>query len=98
MPFIGFYCASKAAVESLHESLAQEVKEFGIKVTLLELGAYATEFASPSSLKRAPAMDAYADLRQRVFGHTGASISGKSSSTVVARLRSLVRTPRRGSC
>ena len=35
MPLIGFYCASKWAIEALHESLAQEVKTFGIKVTLL---------------------------------------------------------------
>ena len=63
-PLIGFYCASKWAVESLHDSLAQEVKEFGIKVTLIEPGAYATAFASPSSLKRANSLDAYADLRE----------------------------------
>ncbi|EPZ40683.1 SDR family NAD(P)-dependent oxidoreductase [Alicyclobacillus acidoterrestris] len=30
MPLIGFYCASKWAVEALYESLAQEVKGFGI--------------------------------------------------------------------
>ncbi len=47
MPLIGFYCATKWAVEALHESLAQEVKSFGIKVTLLEPGAYATDFGSP---------------------------------------------------
>lgn len=38
-PIIGFYHASKWAFEALHESLAQEVKGFGIKVTLLEPGA-----------------------------------------------------------
>ena len=32
VPLIGFYCVSKWAVEALHESLAQEVKGFGIKV------------------------------------------------------------------
>jgi NAD(P)-dependent dehydrogenase (short-subunit alcohol dehydrogenase family) len=37
--------ASKWAVEAFHESLAQEVKGFGIKVTLIEPGANATEFA-----------------------------------------------------
>lgn len=58
MPLIGFYCATKWAVEALHESLAQEVKPFGIKVTILEPGAYATDFGSPSSLKFAPEMDA----------------------------------------
>ena len=67
-PLIGFYCATKWAFESLHESLAQEVKAFGIKVTLLEPGAYATEFGSPASLKIAPGMDAYAELRQQIFG------------------------------
>ncbi len=68
MPLIGFYCASKWAFEALHESLAQEVKPFGIKVTLIEPGAYATEFGSPASLKIAPGMDAYAGLRQQVIG------------------------------
>jgi NAD(P)-dependent dehydrogenase (short-subunit alcohol dehydrogenase family) len=47
VPLIGFYCASKWATESLHDSLSQEVKGFGIKGTLIEPGAYATEFASP---------------------------------------------------
>ena len=51
MPLIGYYCTSKWAVEALHESLAQEVKAFGIKVTIIEPGAYATEFASPASLR-----------------------------------------------
>ncbi len=38
MPLIGFYSATKWAVEALHESLAAEVKPFGIKVTLVEPG------------------------------------------------------------
>jgi len=58
VPLIGFYCASKWAVEALHESLGQEVKGFGIKVTLIEPRAYAAEFASPYSAKRAPGIDA----------------------------------------
>lgn len=68
MPLIGFYCASKFAIEGLHESLAQEVKSFGIKVTLVEPGAYATEFGSPASLKHAKGLDTYNKLRQKVFG------------------------------
>jgi NAD(P)-dependent dehydrogenase (short-subunit alcohol dehydrogenase family) len=62
-PISGFYNASKWALEALHESLAQEVGSFGIKVTLLEPGAYATEFASNASLKISKGIDAYADLR-----------------------------------
>ena len=67
-PLIGFYCASKWAFEALHESLAQEVKSFGLKVTLIEPGAYATSFGSPESLRIAPGMDIYDELRQQVFG------------------------------
>ena len=74
MPLIGFYCATKWAVEALHESLAQEVKSFGIKVTLLEPGAYATDFGSPASLKITPGMDVYSDLRKRVSGRLSSAV------------------------
>ena len=67
VPLIGFYCTTKWAIEAMHESLAQEVAPFGIHVTLLEPGAYKTEFGSQASLKMSPALDVYADLRARVF-------------------------------
>jgi NAD(P)-dependent dehydrogenase (short-subunit alcohol dehydrogenase family) len=66
-PITGFYHASKWAFEALHESLAQEVRAFGVKVTLLEPAPYATEFASQTSLKLAAGIDAYADLKRQVF-------------------------------
>jgi NAD(P)-dependent dehydrogenase (short-subunit alcohol dehydrogenase family) len=72
-PIIGFYHASKWAFEALHESLAQEVRGLGIKVTLLEPGAYATDFGSQSSLKISAGIDTYADLRTQVFA-AGANI------------------------
>jgi NAD(P)-dependent dehydrogenase (short-subunit alcohol dehydrogenase family) len=67
MPVIGYYCSSKWAFEAIHESLAAEVKPFGIKVTIIEPGAYATEFGSQESLKFAPGMDIYADLKTQLF-------------------------------
>ncbi|ULT46570.1 SDR family NAD(P)-dependent oxidoreductase [Niabella defluvii] len=47
LPVIGYYCSSKWAFEAIYESLAEEVKPFGIKVTIIEPGAYATEFGQP---------------------------------------------------
>lgn len=86
-PIVGFYHASKWAFEALHESLAQEVEGFGIKVTVLEPGAYATGFASQTSLKIAEGIDAYADLRTRVFA-AGASIEfGDPQATAEAVLK-----------
>jgi len=66
-PLIGYYCSSKWAFEAIHESLATEVKPFGIKITIIEPGAYATEFGSPSSLKLATGLDIYAGLRKQVY-------------------------------
>ncbi len=68
MPVIGYYCSSKWAFEAIHESLAAEVKAFGIKVTIIEPGAYATEFGSPESLKFAAGLDIYADFKKQFFG------------------------------
>jgi NADP-dependent 3-hydroxy acid dehydrogenase YdfG len=63
MPVIGYYCSSKWAFEAIHESLAAEVASFGIKVTIIEPGAYATEFGSQESLKFAQGMDVYNDFK-----------------------------------
>jgi NADP-dependent 3-hydroxy acid dehydrogenase YdfG len=55
MPFVGLYNASKFAIEGLSETLAAEVSNFGIKVTIVEPNAFATETAtSGSHLVRTP--------------------------------------------
>jgi NAD(P)-dependent dehydrogenase (short-subunit alcohol dehydrogenase family) len=63
-PMVGIYHASKWALEGLSQALAQEVKDFGIKVTLIEPGGYSTDW-SGSSAGRATELPAYADLRER---------------------------------
>jgi NAD(P)-dependent dehydrogenase (short-subunit alcohol dehydrogenase family) len=47
----GFYAASKFAVEGFTQSLAQEVAPLGIKVTLVEPGAFRTDFLSDHSIR-----------------------------------------------
>ena len=68
LPVIGYYASSKWAFEAIHESLAREVKQFGIKVTIIEPGAYATEFGSQESLKFSQGLDIYRDFKQEFFG------------------------------
>ncbi|WP_201004765.1 SDR family NAD(P)-dependent oxidoreductase [Paenibacillus glycanilyticus] len=86
-PLIGFYCASKWAVEALHDSLAQEVKGFGIKVTLLEPGAFATDFGSPLSMKTSQALEVYAELRNRVSTRLSTEERGDPKATAEAILQ-----------
>ncbi len=50
----GFYAASKFAVEGFTQSLAQEVAPLGIKVTLVEPGAFRTDFLSDHSIRNIP--------------------------------------------
>jgi NAD(P)-dependent dehydrogenase (short-subunit alcohol dehydrogenase family) len=87
MPLIGFYCASKWTVEALHESLTQEVKPFGIKVTLIEPGAYATEFGSSASLRHSTGIEAYGPLRKRMFERLAMQERGNPDTTVEALLK-----------
>ena len=67
IPVIGYYCSSKWAFEAIHESLAAEVAPFNIKVTIIEPGAYATEFGSQASLKIATGMEIYTAFKSHLF-------------------------------
>lgn len=48
-PAVGWYCATKHAVEGLSESLAQEVAPLGIEVVLVEPSGFATDWAGNSA-------------------------------------------------
>jgi NADP-dependent 3-hydroxy acid dehydrogenase YdfG len=81
LPVIGYYCSSKWAFEAIHESLATEVKDFGIKVTIIEPGAYATEFGSQESLKFAAELDVYVDFKTHFFGRLTSMERGDPNAT-----------------
>ena len=62
-PGIGLYHASKWGLEGFSQSLAGEVADLGVKVTLVEPGGFSTDWAGPSAVS-AEEMDAYAPVRE----------------------------------
>ena len=63
-PLVGAYHASKWALEGFSQALSQEVAGFGVRVTLVEPGGYATDWAGSSAARSAPLAD-YDEVRER---------------------------------
>ncbi|TKK88396.1 SDR family NAD(P)-dependent oxidoreductase [Herbidospora galbida] len=61
-PGVGGYSATKFALEGWSEALHGEVAPFGIKVMIVEPGAFRTSFAGPSALLHSPRIAAYDEI------------------------------------
>jgi NAD(P)-dependent dehydrogenase (short-subunit alcohol dehydrogenase family) len=87
-PNIGIYNASKWALEGFSQALAAEVADFGIKVTIIEPGAFSTDWggASAKHAGQLPPYDEFrekaAQARQRRVGSPGSP--GASGAAVLA--------------
>lgn len=76
LPGLGYYHASKFALEGISETLGKEVKDFGIRVTAVEPGGFRTDWAG-RSMVRAPRsiadydalMNPIRERRQKASGH-----------------------------
>jgi len=69
-PGFGIYCATKFAVHGFSESLREEVKNFGVKVTVVSPGYFRTNFLSDSSLNvPSNQMQEYAEVRAVQAAH-----------------------------
>ncbi|WP_406016498.1 SDR family NAD(P)-dependent oxidoreductase [Streptomyces sp. NBC_00984] len=74
MASVGFYGAGKAALDSVSEAPAMEVEQFGIKVTTVQMGGYATGLFTAGTTETAPD-PAYDELRTRLTEMWGATLS-----------------------
>jgi NAD(P)-dependent dehydrogenase (short-subunit alcohol dehydrogenase family) len=85
-PTIGLYHASKWALEGFSQALAAEVAAFGIKVTLVEPGGYATDWGGASAI-RATAIPAYDAARAAIASFRSNSVPGDPDATGPAILK-----------
>lgn len=89
-PGLSVYSAAKAAVDVMNEALAGEVASFGIKVTVLTLGIFRTNFAA-SSLKETSAMDAYAGTPAGRFRGFIGGLTGKQPNDPVRGAQAILQ-------
>jgi NAD(P)-dependent dehydrogenase (short-subunit alcohol dehydrogenase family) len=91
MPLGGAYHASKWALEGLNEALAGEVADFGVKVTIVEPGGFATRNGkNPDPLANGHMADkdpAYDGLRLRLGAATGKQPAGDPAAAAQALLK-----------
>jgi NAD(P)-dependent dehydrogenase (short-subunit alcohol dehydrogenase family) len=85
-PTVGLYHASKWGLEGFSQSLAAEVKGFGIKVTIVEPGGFATEWGGPSA-KRATQIPAYDGARATMASFRSSNVPGDPEATGAAMLK-----------
>jgi NAD(P)-dependent dehydrogenase (short-subunit alcohol dehydrogenase family) len=91
MPLGAAYHASKWALEGLNEALAKEVAGFGVKVTVIEPGGFATRSGeNPDPLNNghlAQLNPAYDGLRQQLASLVGKQPAGDPAAAAQALLK-----------
>lgn len=85
-PVVGMYTASKWAVEGLSESLAAEVGQFGIKVTILEPNGFNTDWVGPSAIHTSP-LPEYEEVKSEIYQQFSHSNFGDPQATVATVLK-----------
>jgi NAD(P)-dependent dehydrogenase (short-subunit alcohol dehydrogenase family) len=85
-PTVGLYHASKWALEGFSQSLAAEVASFGIKVTIVEPGGFATDWGGASA-KRAAEMAVYDGARAAIAAVRRNATPGDPDATGPAILK-----------
>jgi NAD(P)-dependent dehydrogenase (short-subunit alcohol dehydrogenase family) len=88
LPTGGGYSSTKFAVNALADTLAQEVAGFGIKVTIIEPGPFATDFSGPSLITAEP-LPHYAEAHAKMAGFMDPTTFPDPKETIKPLLRAI---------
>ncbi|MDN3547441.1 SDR family NAD(P)-dependent oxidoreductase [Mucilaginibacter aquaedulcis] len=84
---LGIYNASKWAIEGLSESLAVEVKAFGIKVSIVEPNAFGTDWSGDSAVRTKSVVAHYDEIKDSFYSYFKPEMIGIPEATVPAILK-----------
>jgi short-subunit dehydrogenase len=88
LPTLGIYNASKFAVEGLSETLATEVKGFGIDITLVEPNGFSTDWAGASAIQTQQQLRVYDGVKAAFqAGLEGPDVFGVPEATADAIIK-----------
>lgn len=90
-PMTGIYSASKVALEGLSEALAQELAEFGARLTIVEPGGYWTPLYL--RMQQTEPLQAYAALRHKLAQSWAEGAADSDPRLAAAGLMKLVDSP-----
>ncbi|MGN1226015.1 MAG: SDR family oxidoreductase [Candidatus Cryptobacteroides sp.] len=95
LPYQGMYSASKFAIEGYCEALRLEVSGFGIKVTTIEPGDFATSFtAQRKSVDNSEVHEVYPGYKNSLASIEKDETGGLKPEFLAKKIRRIIRTPR----
>ncbi|GGL33438.1 SDR family NAD(P)-dependent oxidoreductase [Planomonospora parontospora] len=95
-PMVGLYAAGKSALDSVSEAVAMEAEQFGVKVTIVQMGGYDTGLFTTGTTMTTPDPH-YQRLRDEMFEMWGddAGPAPGTAAPVIMELVDLPEPPRR---
>lgn len=91
LPFQGFYSASKFAIEGYCDALRLEVKQFGIKVVVIEPGDFATGFTGArKKVESAEAYETYPSYKASIEGMENDERTGLKPDYLAGKISGIV--------
>lgn len=84
-PWGGIYCATKAAIHSLSDTMALELKNFGVKVMIVAPGAIKSLIGVANMERLAPETVHYQSVLDRIIARANTSQQNSTSGETLAR-------------
>jgi NAD(P)-dependent dehydrogenase (short-subunit alcohol dehydrogenase family) len=96
LPFQGFYSATKFAIEAYTEALRMEVRSFGIAVSMIEPGDFATSFTANRRMTKAssPASPYYESAVRAIATMARDEQANQDLSPVIEAVKTILRSQR----